>query len=231
MTPVMIGIIAVIALAAVALIIIGQRRTRELHQQFGPEYDHTVKSVRDGGRAEAELRKRTERVELLHIRPLAAADRARLEPSWQADQARFVDDPRGAVKEADRLITDLMQLRGYPVADFAQRVADVSVEHPHVVDRYRMAHDIADRDVRGEATTEDLRNAMVHYRALFTDLLIVDVTAPRADDRTSRADGLAPRTDAPVTSPPPQLADAPPATATPSREAFARENPPSRYLP
>jgi hypothetical protein len=217
MTPLMIGIIAVMALAAVALIIIGQRRTRELHQQFGPEYDRTVKSIKDRGRAEAELRKRAERVERLHIRPLAAEHRAHFEQSWQADQARFVDDPRGAVREADRLIADLMQFRGYPVADFAQRAADVSVDHPRVVDRYRMAHDIADRDLRGEATTEHLRNAMVHYRALFSDLLIGDATAPRAD--------------VPVTSPPPQLADAPPATATPSPEAFARENPPSRYLP
>lgn len=182
MNPLIIGIIAVIALAAVALIIIGQRRTRDLSAQFGPEYDQTVKSMRDRGKAEAELRKRTERVEQMPIRPLAAADRDRFERSWKDDQARFVDDPRGAVKEADRLVADLMQVRGYPVADFPQRAADVSVDHPNVVSEYRTAHDIAERDARGEANTEDLRNAMVHYRALFNDLL-VDQQPMRGDRR------------------------------------------------
>lgn len=227
----MIGIIAVIALAAVAMIIIGQRRTRELSQNFGPEYERTVKTMKDRGRAESELLKRTERVERLHIRPLAPEDRARFEQSWQADQSRFVDDPRGAVKEADRLIADLMQLRGYPVADFDQRVADVSVDHPHVVDRYRMAHDIADRDIRGEATTEDLRSAMVHYRALFSDLLIVDTPAPRGDGRPARADappprpnGMPPRSDMPVTVPPPIRADAPPPRSVPD-ERYSQEVP------
>ena len=183
MSPIIIGIIALIALAGVALIIVGQRRTRELHEKFGPEYERTLQSMRDRGRAEAELRKRTERVELLTLRPLAAADRTRFEEDWQEDQARFVDDPRGALKEADRLVADLMQVRGYPVADFEQRAADISVDHPHVVDKYRAAHDIAIRDSRGEANTEDLRTAMVQYRALFQDLLVTDASAAaqRAD--------------------------------------------------
>jgi len=175
MSLTLIGIIALIALAAVVLIIVGQRRTRSLHELFGPEYDRTLKSMRARGKAEPELSKRIERVAELTIRPLAAADRARFEQSWQADQARFVDDPRGAVKEADRLVADLMQVRGYPVGDFGQRAADVSVDHPLVVSEYRAAHEIAERDARGEADTEELRKAMVHYRALFTDLLIVDV--------------------------------------------------------
>ena len=177
MNPLIIGIIAVVALAAVALIIIGQRRTRDLSEKFGPEYERTFQSMRDRGKAESELLKREERVEQFNIRPLVAADRERFERNWHDDQARFVDDPRGAVKEADRLVVDLMQVRGYPVADFAQRAADVSVDHPHVVEEYRTAHDIAERDVRGEANTEELRNAMVHYRALFQDLLIEDVPA------------------------------------------------------
>jgi len=175
MNPLIIGIIAVIALAAVALIIIGQRRTRNLSEKFGPEYERTFQSMRDRSKAESELRKREERVEQFNIRPLAPTDRERFERNWHDDQARFVDDPRGAVKEADRLVADLMQVRGYPVADFAQRAADVSVDHPHVVNEYRTAHDIAERDSRGEANTEELRNAMVHYRALFQDLLIEDV--------------------------------------------------------
>jgi hypothetical protein len=178
--PLIIGIIAVVALAAVALIIIGQRRTRELSERFGPEYERTMKSMRDRGKAESDLMRRVERVEALKIRPLPADERDRFERSWKEDQARFVDDPRGAVKEADRLVADLMQVRGYPVGDFAQRAADVSVDHPHVVDKYHTAHDLAEKDARGEANTEDLRNAMVHYRALFNDLLTSDAPA-RAD--------------------------------------------------
>ena len=184
MSPVVIAIIVVIALVAAALIIIGQRRTAQLHQKFGPEYDQTVKSLNDRGKAEAELLRRSDRVEQFKIRPLSPADRTRFQDNWQSDQARFVDDPRGAVKEADRLVADLMQVRGYPVGNFEQRAADVSVDHPNVVNSYRSAHDIAERDSRGEANTEDLRNAMVHYRTLFQDLLISDSpdappTAPR----------------------------------------------------
>lgn len=174
MNPLLIGILLVIALGAVVMLIMGQRRTRSLNEQFGPEYQRTLSSMRDRGKAEAELLKRNERVEQLKIRPLAPDDRHRFEESWQADQARFVDDPRGAVKEADRLVADLMQVRGYPVGDFEQRAADVSVDHPAVIQEYRTAHDIAEREARGEANTEDLRNAMVHYRALFNDLLITD---------------------------------------------------------
>ena len=179
MSPLIIGIIAFVALAAVALIIVGQRRTRDLSEKFGPEYERTFQAMRDRGRTEAELQKRAERVEQFKIRPLAPQDRERFQKVWHDDQARFVDDPRAAVKEADRLVVDLMQVRGYPVGDFAQRAADVSVDHPHVVEEYRTAHDIAERDARGEANTEELRAAMVHYRALFNDLLVAD--APPAD--------------------------------------------------
>lgn len=179
MNPLIIGIIALVALAAVVLIMIGQRRTRDLSDKFGPEYQRTLQTMRDRGKAEADLQRRAERVEQLDIRPLAAADRERFEQSWKEDQARFVDDPRAAVKQADRLVADLMQVRGYPVGDFDQQAADLSVAHPHVIDKYRTAHDIAQRDERGEANTEDLRNAMTHYRALFNDLLVE--APPRAD--------------------------------------------------
>ena len=177
MNTIVIGIILVVALIAVVLIIMGNRRTATLRTRFGPEYDATIKTMRDRDRAESELVKRTERVEQLKLRPLAPADRSRFEQSWQADQARFVDDPRGAVREADHLVIELMQARGYPVADFDQRAADVSVDHPHVVERYRAAHEIAGRDVRNEADTEDLRNAIVHYRALFQELLVADTAS------------------------------------------------------
>ncbi len=199
MSPVLIGIIIVLALTAVALIIVGQRRTRTLHEKFGSEYDRTLRSTKDRGRAEAELLKRTERVEALKIRPLALADRTRFEQSWQADQARFVDDPAGAVKEADRLVADLMQVRGYPIADFEQRAADISVDHPNVVTEYRAAHDIATRDARNQASTEDLRMAMVHYRALFNDLLIADA-APVERTITPGERIMADRVERPVTS-------------------------------
>ena len=189
MNTIVIGIILVVALIAVVLIIMGNRRTATLRTKFGPEYDVTIKTMRDRDRAESELMKRAERVEQLKLRPLAPADRSRFEQSWQADQSRFVDDPRGAVREADHLVTELMQARGYPVADFEQRAADVSVDHPHVVDRYRAAHEIAGRDVRNEANTEDLRNAIVHYRALFQELLVVDTPStdvgPAASDTRS----------------------------------------------
>ncbi len=190
MNTIVIGIILVVALVAVVLIIVGNRRTATLRTKFGPEYDVTIKTMRDRDRAESELMKRAERVEQLKLRPLAPADRSRFELSWQADQARFVDDPRGAVREADHLVTELMQARGYPVADFEQRAADISVDHPHVVDRYRAAHEIAGRDVRNEANTEDLRNAIVHYRALFQELLVADsppadAPAPASDTRSS----------------------------------------------
>jgi hypothetical protein len=187
MSPTLIGIIALIALAGIALIIIGQRRSRTLREKFGPEYDHAVKSIRDRNKAESELRKREERVERLNIRPLSAADRTRFEQSWLSAQARFVDDPRGAVAEADRLVADVMRIRGYPVADFEQRAADVSVDHPNLVSDYRAAHDIARRDVKGQANTEDLRTAIVHYRALFQDLLVSDA-APAVDREVVRSE-------------------------------------------
>jgi hypothetical protein len=186
MSPNLIGILLAVALAAVVLIIIGQRRTRSLREKFGPEYDQTLKSMKSRGKAEADLNKRIERVEELTIRPLSATDRTRFEQSWEADQARFVDDPRAAVKEADRLVADVMQVRGYPVADFSQRAADVSVHHPTVVSEYRAAHDIAERDAKGQASTEQLRKAMVHYRALFRDLLVVDASTPETARPTTR---------------------------------------------
>ena len=147
-------------------------RTGRLRTQFGgAEYDRAVKE--DGSRrhAEAGLKERTQRVESLNIRPLASGDRARFVDSWRRVQLRFVDGPGGAVTEADQLLRDVMTTRGYPVTDFEQQAADISVDHPLVMEKYRLAHAIAVRQTQGQANTEDLRQAMIHYRTLFEELV------------------------------------------------------------
>ena len=167
------AIVLIVAMIAVALLIsayLKQRRSVALKDRFGPEYDHEVKE-RGLGRAERELDRRARRVEKLAIRPLPTTDRDRYAEMWRNEQARFVDDPRSAVHEADRLVEEVMRRRGYPVGDFEQRAADISVDHPLVVENYRAAHDIALRVEGGNAVTEDLRQAMIHFRTLFEDLL------------------------------------------------------------
>ena len=173
-TPVLVAIIVVVVLCAAgaALWVYLQQPTRHLHERFGPEYDRTVHEMGGRRQAESALEKREKRVERLHLRPLEAADQASFTEQWRQVQARFVDSPQMAVSEADTLVGELMSVRGYPVADFEQRAADISVDHPHVVENYRSAHAIALRHKRGEASTEDLRQAMVHYRTLFDDLLV-----------------------------------------------------------
>jgi hypothetical protein len=164
-------VVGVLVLAAVGWYLWQRRRSEALQARYGSEYDRAVHQVGDKRRAESELLKRQERVEHLEIRALAAEERGRFVEQWRAVQARFVDDPKGAVGDADRLVEEVMKARGYPVADFDQRAADLSVHHPSVVANYRAARDIAARHRRGEASTEDLRQAMVHYRELFADLL------------------------------------------------------------
>jgi len=165
--------LAVIVIAGIAAwLFFRKRRTGKLRTKFGgAEYDRALKE--DGSRrhAEAGLKERTERVENLNIRPLAAGDRARFVELWSRVQARFVDGPGGAVTEADQLLRDVMSTRGYPVSDFEQRAADVSVDHPLVLENYRTAHEIALRQSKGQANTEDLRQAMIHYRTLFEELV------------------------------------------------------------
>ena len=180
---IVIGVLVVVAVVVVAFVLSQKRRTDQLRGKFGPEYERLVREQGDPRRAESELNSRVERVKALHIKPLSPEHRSRFADAWRSDQARFVDDPKGAVVEADRLVADLMQVRGYPVGDFEQRAADVSVDHPHVVQNYRVAHDIAVRQQRGEASTEDLRKAMVHYRALFEDLLDSNEPEPREVQR------------------------------------------------
>jgi hypothetical protein len=173
--------VAVIVLVAVLAWLYARRRrttTEGLRQRFGSEYERAVQEHGSERRAEAKLADREKRVERLKIRDLDPTERERFSGQWHALQSRFVDDPKGAVTEADELVSSLMQTRGYPVADFNQRAADISVDHPRVVANYRSAHEIALRLGTGDASTEDLRTAMIHYRSLFEEL----VQAPTAVD-------------------------------------------------
>lgn len=164
-------IVAVLAISFGLFMYIQRERSKRLRSKFGPEYDRLVDRYGNQRKAEDDLLHRQKRVEKLHLRDLDHAQAERFADAWRAEQARFVDSPRDAVANADRLVQDLMKTRGYPMGDFEQRAADISVDHPQVVENYRAAHDIAVRDSRGQATTEDLRQAMVYYRALFEDLL------------------------------------------------------------
>jgi hypothetical protein len=165
---------AVVVVAALAWLYSRRRSaaTAKLRQRFGPEYEHSVREQGSERKAEAQLADRQKRVATLEIRDLDSAERERFSGQWHALQSRFVDDPKGAVTEADALVSSLMQTRGYPVADFDQRAADISVDHPRVVANYRSAHEIALRLATGEANTEDLRTATIHYRSLFEELVL-----------------------------------------------------------
>jgi len=166
------SVIVIAIVAIVAMIFLRKRRSERLRTRFGgAEYDRAVQEGGSRRHAEAGLDKRTDRVESLHIRPLAPGDRARFVESWRRVQARFVDGPGGAVMEADTLLGDVMSTRGYPVSDFEQRAADISVDYPLVLENYRSAHEIAVRQTRGQASTEDLRQAMIHYQTLFEELV------------------------------------------------------------
>lgn len=170
-TAVIIIVVAVVVVAAVVVFAMLRRRTEHLKSKFGPEYEREVKESGSARRAEQRLESREKRVEKFHLRPLADADQARFVERWRAVQAKFVDDPKGAVTDADGLINEVMDARGYPVSNFETAAADLSVNHARVVDNYRAAHEIALRHARGQASTEDLRQAMVYYRSLFEELV------------------------------------------------------------
>lgn len=170
-TIIVLVVIALMAVAGFAVWYVQNQRTARIKTRFGPEYDRTVTEVGDRRKAEQVLDKREKRVKRLQIRTLAPGDRQRFADSWRQVQAQFVDDPLTAVTRADRLVADVLHLRGYPVADFEQRAADISVDHPVVVENYRAAHEIALKHQRGEASTEELRQGMVYYRTLFEELL------------------------------------------------------------
>jgi hypothetical protein len=162
-----------IGLAAIGAILwmLWNGRRKRLRKRFGPEYDRTISAYGSRRQAEQELLRREKRFEKFQIRPLAQAEQDRFAHAWRWDQSHFVDHPEEAVEEAQHLVTELMRARGYPVSDFEQQAADLSVEHSRVVQNYRAAHALCDLHLRGEASTEDLRAAMVHYRELFEELL------------------------------------------------------------
>jgi hypothetical protein len=167
-----IALVVIVAGGVTTWLFMRKRRTARLRTQFGgPEYARAVQEGGNQRRAEAKLEERAERVESFHIRALAPGDHARFLESWRKVQARFVDSPGGAVTEADQLLGDVMSLRGYPVSDFEQRAADISVDHPLVMENYRAAHGIAVRQTLGKTSTEDLRQAMIHYRTLFEEVV------------------------------------------------------------
>lgn len=174
-SPAVIICAAVVLLVLIVVVAVMVRRRREgsaaLRRRFGSEYDLALRNEGARRKAEAHLQSRIRRVELLKIRELNVSERARYLAVWSTIQSRFIDHPRGAVIEAEELINSLLQVRGFPVASFEQRAADISVNHSHLIEAYRFAHEITTRAASNQATTEELRNAMIHYRALFDDLL------------------------------------------------------------
>jgi FtsZ-interacting cell division protein ZipA len=168
-------IVLIIAIAAIGFAVfmwMEREKSRKLRSRFGPEYERLVDEHRgDHRKAERILEKRQQRVDKYPLRRLTTEEAQRFASQWRQEQQNFVDDPRAAVSAADKLVAEAMRARGFPVGEFDQRVDDISVEHPRVVEHYRAAHDIAVRDARGQASTEDLRVAMQHYRQLFEHLL------------------------------------------------------------
>jgi cytoskeletal protein RodZ len=176
-----VAIVIVVLIAAIVAFAMQRRRSQGLQERFGPEYDRAVSETGDRRRAESELSARERRRKKLDIKPLEPAQRDRYLQAWKDTQARFVDSPSEAISEADTLVQKAMRDRGYPVEDFEQRSSDISVDHPEVADDYRAAHGISMANEHGKATTEDLRQAMVHYRSLFDTLL--ETAKPRAEAR------------------------------------------------
>jgi hypothetical protein len=164
--------IAVIAAISVGIwLTVRNRRTKDLRSKFGPEYKRVARAEGDAARGEKVLQEREARVKKFDIKPLSGTQRNEFADAWEHVQSKFVDDPAAAVREADVLVQKVMRVRGYPVEDFSQRVADLSVDHPVVTQNYRLAHDIAVRHEHADVGIEKLRDAMLHYRALFADLL------------------------------------------------------------
>ena len=179
---VLIAVAVVLVLAVALWQALARRRTERLRGRFGPEYDRVTGRAESRSDAEAELAAREERRRRLDIRPLGETARSRYLEEWRVVQAQFVDDPAGAVAGADRLIQTVMTERGYPVEDFDQRAADISVDHPRVVENYRHGHQLAQASAAGDGSTEDLRQAMRHYRALFDDLVEPETDRPLSRD-------------------------------------------------
>jgi ABC-type nickel/cobalt efflux system permease component RcnA len=170
-TTILLIVVAIIVVALAAWYVLREQQSKKLRSRFGPEYDHALHEYGNQAKAEHALKERQRRLEKIHIRPLTEQERDRLGTEWTQVQSRFVDDPAATIQDADRLVNNVMTMRGYPMTDFENRADDLSVDHPHVVSNYRAAHAIAVRRDEGQATTEDLRKALVHYRDLFDELL------------------------------------------------------------
>ena len=185
-TVVVVLILVAILVMAIVSTENARRRREKLRRRFGPEYDRAVQQLGSRVKAERELAARARRMDRIDLHDLAEADRFRFSNEWSAVQAKFVDSPSEAVHDANRLIKTVMQARGYPVADYEHRVADLSVDHAKVVQHYRAAHALAEANREGRANTEELRQAFVHYRALFADLL-AEPKVVHAEMRHARA--------------------------------------------
>ena len=185
MNPRVLALVAtLIVIVAVAVWLYMRKRrntTAGLRQKFGTEYDRAVLAHGSNSKAEAQLADREKRIEKLNIRDLDPMEHERFSKQWESAQSRFVDSPKGAVAEADDLVSSVMKARGYPVADFDQRAADISVEHPRVVENYLSGHEIAMRVGKDQATTEELRTAMIYYRSLFEELVQVPTIVERKE--------------------------------------------------
>ena len=175
--------VVIVAAAVIAVLYMGKHRnsTAVLRKKFGPEYDRAVREQGSERKAEAKLADREKRVEKFNIRDLDPVEYERFSKQWESVQSRFIDSPKGAVAEADDMVSSLMKVRGYPVSDFNQRAADISVDHPRVVETYRSAHEIAVRVGKAETTTEELRTAMIHYRWLLEELMQAPMIVERKD--------------------------------------------------
>lgn len=172
-------LLAIVAIFAVGgWLLYNKRRSDHLRSQFGSEYERQVEETGSRSKAESDLAQREKRVSKLSIRPLSPADQDRFLDRWTKVQATFVDDPERSIDYADALVAEVMSARGYPVSDFEQRAGDISVDHPNVVQHYRAGHDIAVRHSRGEADTDELRQGLLHYRALFEELVTERVPTP-----------------------------------------------------
>jgi hypothetical protein len=183
-------VVVIVILGGLIVVLLQRRRTTRLRARFGEaEYERAMTERGDRRHAEAQLAERTKRVESFRLRSLTPEDRLRFVNLWEQVQARFVDTPSGAVVEADQLLGDVMEARGYPVGDFEQRAADISVDHPDVTQNYRAAHTIALSQASGQASTEDLRRAMIHYRALFEDLVRESAPVPVMEQKAWRKAG------------------------------------------
>ncbi|WP_341717329.1 hypothetical protein QQG74_26085 [Micromonospora sp. FIMYZ51] len=212
-TQIVVTVLVILLVAAIVAAVVVAARRRSLRQRFGPEYDHVVAERDSRSEAERELRERERRHAELQLVPLAPESRARYAEAWEELQVRFVDSPAETVGQADELVTRLIAERGYPTGDFSDQIAHLSVEHARTLSHYRDAHEIHLRNSRGEASTEDLRQAVVHYRALFADLLGDEPVATRTPDEPTVTrtpdEPVATRTpDEPVRTPEQRHADA-----------------------